>query len=124
MTFRSELDELNGFKVFGLNKQLIEKHNQHISISFRLKINRRTHISNEEFKKTFLLNKNLSARIIDRKFASEHVLNTKKKVTSSSTTKKTWPLAWNWLDKGVIGPVLNQQECGSCYAFVTVKIRK
>ena len=42
--------------------------------------------------------------------------------TTTTTTPKTVITNWNWVDKGVVGPVLNQKECGCCYAFVTVII--
>ena len=33
---------------------------------------------------------------------------------------KDAPESFNWMEKGVLGPIKNQQSCGSCWAFSTI----
>ena len=33
--------------------------------------------------------------------------------------KSTTPDMWNWVQQGVVGPILNQGSCGSCWTFST-----
>ena len=113
------------------NKNLIEKHNSNESNSFKLKINSRSHYSPEEFRQAFLLKVNLTERIIKKqneyfsKLASKQSpsrYTIPKTKTTTTTTQASVLTYWNWVDKGAVGPVLNQKDCGCCYAFVTVNI--
>jgi C1A family cysteine protease len=91
-----------------------------------LKLNRRAHYTREEFKNKFLLKLNLNnERLIYKK---NDLINKKKSFKTTKKLKTTTtlppppalPIYLNWTEKGVMGPVLDQQDCGCCYAFVSV----
>ena len=113
-----------------MNKKLIEKHNNDSTVAFKLKVNSRSHFTTNEFKNNFLLKVNLTQRLINKKkeylnrlsIAKPFITKKTTKKSTSTTTIKPRPVAWNWVEKGVVGPVLNQFDCGCCYAFVTVRL--
>ena len=75
-------------------------------------MNSRSHYSPVEFKQKFLKNLNLNLKKVGAKSPF-----TPKKVNLNQTVDSI-----NWLKKGAVTPVGNQMDCGSCYAFTTVRI--
>lgn len=109
-------EEANKMQNFIKNKQLIETHNNIPgSISFKLKENSRIHLSASEFKEKFLLKSNVTSKI--NRLRSLKKIG-KKRLVRSCQNEETQGNSINWIDH--TGPVRDQLNCGSCYAFTSV----
>jgi len=70
--------------------------------TYTLGINQFADITNEEFRSTYL------GYVAKENIERENVME----VSNVQT-----PTSVNWVDAGVVPPILNQAQCGSCWAF-------
>jgi len=105
------------FQIFQDNLKIIQRQNQN-SKSAKFAVNKFSDLAREEFEKTYLLPKH-SAKGVARacsQYASRPPVFSKK-------VKRDLPTTWDWRknggrnNAGVVTPVKNQQQCGSCWTF-------
>jgi C1A family cysteine protease len=92
------------FEIFKHNLNLIEKHNSQ-NYNWKMKINKFTDLTWDEF------------------FSKRKGLNTKNRRLNwfePTLSDKDLPNSLDWREKGVVNPVKNQLQCGSCWSFSAV----
>ena len=101
------LEELeNRFQIFRENLRTIISHNLDHSQNFTMGINQFTDLTSEEFKAKYVNGKkNTQLESFGCKSFSSDAINT--------------PFSIDWREKGVVNPVRDQGQCGSCWAFAT-----
>jgi C1A family cysteine protease len=92
------------FKVFLKNLQEIRAHNTKPKTSFKLALNKFSDMTEEEFTVKYTGFK--------RSKRTRPQIEAPKKVGKN-------PTSIDWRDQGLVTPVKNQLNCGSCYAFAT-----
>lgn len=92
----------------------MDEHNKNKHSTFKLKLNKKSLYSNDEFRRIYSLRLNLS----------EHFTNLKAFANNrNSSNYASRPDYINWVEAGVVSPVRNQGACGSCYSFSTVTLQ-
>lgn len=121
MKFKSTVDELKNLKTYLANKNFIDRFNSDPKASYKLKLTSRSHYSLIEFKDTFLLKSNVTQRIMAK--LANFVQNINLLDSSNKPDLKvSFPRDFDWVRSGMVTPVRDQQSCGCCYAFATVRI--
>jgi len=103
--YASEDEYTYRLNVYKSNLEYIENHNQQ-NLGFTLAMNQFGDLTAEEFGNIHLTTK-------------VNVPETTIKNHAIIANKNTVPDSVDWRTKGVVGPVENEGECGSCWAFVT-----
>lgn len=90
--------------IFLVNVRYCQEFNKRNGLTFRLGINKFSCYTPAEYKSLF----------------GTQFLNRNIKYLKTSNSIKDTPDFIDWRDKGVINPIRNQGDCGSCWAFSTI----
>jgi cathepsin F len=95
------------FNVFKHNFQRIENMTVNRDSKHMIGITKYSDLTPQEFRNTYL-----NLRISASDFGKKEFLK--------SLFEGDAPATWDWRDKGAVGPIKDQGQCGSCWAFSTV----
>lgn len=105
----SNLQELETrFAIFKKNLITILEHNSDFTQNFTMGINQFTDLTNEEFKKN-IIGEGVKTNLKAGSFGCK----------SFVSTASGAPNSIDWRNMGVVNPVRDQGQCGSCWAFAT-----
>jgi cathepsin L len=89
------------YRIFRQNVDFIESHNK-ANKGFTVALNQYADLSSSEFASLYL-----------------GTVYSAPNVTVAKPTRVFAPASFDWRTKGVVTPIKNQQQCGSCWAFST-----
>lgn len=109
--YNSTVEELHRFKIFSSNLKLIVQHNLEHDLgihTYRLGVNKFAAMTNQEFRRQFNGYQN-KKRV--KKFHQQR---------SPGGSYGPLPVTIDWRDHGIVAPVKDQGQCGSCWAFSAI----
>ncbi|CAD7971897.1 unnamed protein product [Amoebophrya sp. A120] len=107
--YKSAAEELQRFKIFAANMETAEKMSLLDPNAKYGHLSPMADLSEWEFGKYNTL-----------KVTKSDLLAHEQKVISVPVTSAALPTEFDWRKKGAVGPVKNQAQCGSCWAFATI----
>jgi KDEL-tailed cysteine endopeptidase len=110
-TYASEAEAASRFDIFRENVAMILAHQSNPNRTFELVVNRFADLTADEFR--IARGANGYRHVVRPYLASKntHVFGT--------MTLASLPASVNWTAQGMVTPVKNQQQCGSCWSFST-----
>jgi C1A family cysteine protease len=105
--YESVEEELRRMKIWADNLEKVNAHNAEAAAgtrSYALKMNKFADMTGEEYKRTMLGLKPAGVRNPEATLSMDDDV----------------PSAWDWRPRGVVTPVKNQGQCGSCWSFSAV----
>mmetsp|Transcript_18808 Transcript_18808/g.41160 ORF Transcript_18808/g.41160 Transcript_18808/m.41160 type:complete len:353 (-) Transcript_18808:252-1310(-) len=102
--YKDEVERENRRNIFEANARRIREHNNANDVTFTMGINKFADLTWEEFKGLYLMRK-----------SPQECSATGNHVSSNLAV----PEAMDWREKGIVSPVKNQGQCGSCWTFST-----
>ncbi|KAF0291936.1 Cathepsin L [Amphibalanus amphitrite] len=121
-SYANPIEEFYRMKVYADNKVLVDKHMKEYAEgkhTYTVALNKFADFTTEEFSRIFKGVKIGGARPQAVHKVSEEREKVGLKVTSSwfQRSAKSLPSSLDWRDHGVVTPVKNQGQCGSCWAM-------
>lgn len=102
------------FDIFKNNLQKINDHNSQ-GHTWTMSINKFADLTSEEFKEQNTCYNSESSFFNSKKLRFDEYVNT------NVIDVSDLPTEFDWTTKGIVTPVLDQAQCGSCYAFSSVE---
>jgi len=114
-TYKDIEEYVKRHRIFRENYDFIHSENKK-GHSFTLGVNHLTDLTQEEFKLKYT-NK-MIGRNIDSTFECKH----QDDIDNGLLTGYRIPRRVNWVEEGIVNPVKNQRQCGSCYIFSALSV--